>query len=361
MSEQSPQELSLKTAELLGRQLFSAFMNLSGYGREHPVTKKSIDALFSNLSELARQLYGLTLLLERDQLYAEKHPIGSRERARRLVGIFGDIGLESVSFEPEIDKNSLEEFLLILTTPKNFSSPEEIREELVRRGASRIRLNYVVFRKLTRDQHVSEGSEDPRLETDRIGTGDAAKAGQQTGAPVLQQPPAKTNGRPRATSPKLPERVLSAANIAYFLDREIKSAFRYQTVFSCAMVTIDAVHAPGKTDHMPDGAEISSLLPEFYELLFHVLRDLDLVGSLDRQHRTVPLIILPMTPHGNANVVRLRLSESLDNARFELNGETVRLKTTVTTLGFHPQTDKDIKGFLAKLREHHRETQDQNE
>jgi hypothetical protein len=217
MSEQSPQELSLKTAELLGRQLFSAFMNLSGYGREHPVTKKSIDALFSNLSELARQLYGLTLLLERDQLYAEKHPIGSRERARRLVGIFGDIGLESVSFEPEIDKNSLEEFLLILTTPKNFSSPEEIREELVRRGASRIRLNYVVFRKLTRDQHVSEGSEDPRLETDRIGTGDAAKAGQQTGAPVLQQPPAKTNGRPRATSPKLPERVLSAANIAYFL------------------------------------------------------------------------------------------------------------------------------------------------
>lgn len=356
MSEQSPQELSLKTAELLGRQLFSAFMNLSGYGREHPVTKKSLDALFSQVSELARQLDGLTVLLERDQLYAEKHPIGSRERARRLVGIFGDIGLESVSFEPEIDKNSLEEFLLMLTTPKSFSSPEEIREELARRGASRIRLNYVVFRKLTRDQHVGEGSEERRLETASSSAGDTAKAGQQT----LQPPPANIN-KTRASSPKLPERVLSAANIAYFLDREIKSAFRYQTAFSCAMITIDAVHAPGKTDHMPDGAEISSLLPEFYELLFHVLRDLDLVGSLDRKHRAVPLIILPMTPHGNANVARLRLSEALDNARFELNGEKVSLKSTVTTLGFHPQTDKDIKGFLAKLREHHRETQDRND
>jgi hypothetical protein len=361
MSEQSPQELSLKTAELLGRQLFSGFMNLSGYGREHPVTKKSIDTLFSQVSELARQFDGLTVLLERDQLYAEKHPIGSRERARRLVGIFGDIGLESVSFEPEIDKNSLEEFLLILTTPKNFSSPEEVREELARRGASRIRLNYVVFRKLTRDQHVGEGSDEHQLESAGSSSGGTTRTRRQTEAPELQQPPVSNDSKPRASSPKLPERVLSAANIAYFLDREIKSSFRYQTAFSCAMITIDAVHRPGKTDHMPDGAEISSLLPEFYELLFHVLRDLDLVGSLDRKHRAVPLIILPMTPHGNANVARLRLSEALDNARFEMKGETVSLKTTVTTLGFHPQTDKDIKGFLAKLREHHRETQDRSE
>jgi len=443
MSESVRHELSAQQAELLGRQLAAAFMNLNGYGPAHPMSERALDTLFESLTATMKELGSLTVLLDRGRLYFEKHAVGKKFNPARVISIFNDLGLESVLFEPGLSKSAFLDFMMTMADPESFPEVDDVKREMDRRKIEHIRLNYVVYRKVTSDQQVIAGGESghgavvpaelsPLLEkflgqvkadpteasrlltlatqlqesgaggdenlagafTDYIGrvshkllneqseeaagTATAAKRLQTIQRDLLEmmslrginkqlaadiemrlakdsvakeQP--QPSQAPGAPPPNWPERLMSAANMRFFLDREVRIALRYKTGFSCAWITVDRIVTAGLAARSPGIDERQQLLPAIYQLLIDLMRDLDLVGSLDAKNRAIPLIILPMTPHGNANVVRLRLEEALAAARFNLGGNAVRIESTVTTLGFHPETDKDLKGYLTKLRNLH--------
>ena len=439
----SESELSGRDAELLGRQVFTALMNLSGYGPEHPITRKAIDSAYAQLEEAAREHNGVTLLLDRDRLYLDNHPIGARFNPQRLIHLMGDLNLESVLFKADIEKDQLTTFLNLLAHPKQWPTLDDVRTELARHHIDSLKLNYVFYRKVTDDEEIVSSEEASResptssspvpedlsplladlmsrihenpTEAARLVTlaaelrdsdaGDddqlvqsltryigrlsrklAAEenAGRQSPdagqlaeqlktfqqelielmslrtvnarlARKVEEKLRQSNVKPAKPTQddSIPERVMNASSMAFFLNREVKCSLRYETPFSCAMITIDRITGAEGLARKPHQAEIDQLLPDLYRLLLRLLRDLDLIGSLDREHQAVPLIIMPMTPHGNANIVRLRLEEALDNARFEIQGQTVHLLPTVTTLGFKAATHKDLRGYMTHLRNNH--------
>jgi hypothetical protein len=441
MSRSAETELSGHDAELLGRQLFTSLMNLGGYGIEHPITDRAINETFARLEEAAKAHEGVTLLLDRDRLYLDKHPIGSRFNPQRLVKLMGDLNLESILFRPNITRDQLTAFLNILAHPKDWPTLDAVRTELSRRQVDGLKLNYVFYRKITDDEEIvsSDQAEDfsaegvaqqdlsplladlmsrihenpaeaARLVSLAAELGDAnagedeqlvqsltryigrlsRKLAAQDNAGCAPPEPArlkeqlqhfqqeliesmslrtvnarlartveerlnKANLRDEKPAPDhaIPERVMSASSMAFFLNREVKCALRYDTPFACAMITVDRIVGSDGQSRKPHRSELDQLLPELYRLLFRLLRDLDLIGSLDREHQAVPLILMPMTPHGNANIVRLRLEEALANARFELQGQTIQLLPTVTTMGFRAATHKDLRGYMTHLRNSH--------
>ncbi len=452
MSKSSETELSGHEAELLGRQLFTSLMNLSGYGTEHPITRRTINDTFAKLEEAAKAHDGVTLLLDRDRLYLDKHPIGYRFNPQRLVKLMGDLNLESVLFKPSISRDQLTVFLNILAHPKDWPTLDDVRTELTRRQIDGLKLNYVFYRKITDDEEIvssdqaeaysrdepaqrdlsplladlmSRIHENPaeaaRLVSLAAELGDSAadedeqlvqslsryigrlsrKLAAQANAGRASPNPAQlkeqlqefqqelietmslrtVNARlarivaerlSKATLPEekptpdqaIPERVMSASSMAFFLNREVKCSLRYDTPFACAMITVDRIVASdGKDPHprKPHRTEVNQVLPELYRLLFRLLRDLDLIGSLDREHQAVPMILMPMTPHGNANIVRLRLEEALANARFELQGQTIQLLPTITTLGFRAASHKDLRGYMTHMRNNHARARQAND
>lgn len=441
MSETNHNDLSGRDAELLGRQIFTAFMNLIGYGATHPMSEKAIDSAFAALEKAARKHDGITLLLDRDRLYLEKHSIGTRFNPQRLINVMGDVNLESVLFKPDIDKRQFTDFLSVLAKSSDWPTLDALRAELARRKVTDLKLNYVFYRKMTDDEQIVSGAQDqqpddvseeqedlsPLLadlmsrvhenpsEAARLvalaanlrdtDTGDdeqlvqsmtryiarlsrklAAEENAGRSSPDeadfkeqlhkfqqeliemmslhsvneklarrVERRLGQANLKPEmpVKEDAIPQRVMNASSMAFFLNREVKCSLRYETPFACAMVTIDQIVGSDGQPRNPHRTELDQLLPDVYRLLFRLLRDLDLIGSLDQEHRAVPLIIMPMTPHGNANIVRLRLEEALDNARFDLEGQTLRLLATVTTLGFHAATDKDLRTYMTKLRNNH--------
>ncbi len=446
MSEPVRHELSAQQAELLGRQLATAFMNLNGYGVEHPMSARSLDALYESLTAALKEHDSMTVLLDRGRLYFEKHAVGKKFNPGRVISIFNALGLESILFEPGLIQSAFLEFMMITADPESFPDVDDVKAEMTRRNIEHIRLNYIVYRKVTTDQQVVAGSEcesaatisaelSPLLEklmgsvkedpADALRLITLATSLRESGVgrnkelvdafadyigrishKLLNNQPAETADKasltdrlqtiqhdlveklslhginqelaaeveirlrqgarvdPQQAGPETesvfatwPQRLMSTTNLRFFLDREVRLALRYKSSFSCAWITIDRLAMAGQAARKPVPEELQHLLPGIYQLLINLMRDLDLVGSLDAKTRTIPLIILPMTPHGNANIVRLRLEEALAAARFSLDGRPARIETTVTTLGFHPETDKDLKGYLTKLRQHHRNNQ----
>lgn len=151
----------------------------------------------------------------------------------------------------------------------------------------------------------------------------------------------------------LPKSVLSSNNTTYFLQREIKSAGRYRTPFSCVMMTITAVRGDGEPWRRVEAKEIAEVLPEVFKVLTSHLRDLDFVGSFGSIDNTIPFIILPMTQGSGANAVKRRLADLLDGYRFTLGDRSVELHVVVSACGFDRNRTPDAKSYLQELRTRH--------
>ncbi|QKK02719.1 MAG: hypothetical protein HND55_08710 [Pseudomonadota bacterium] len=151
--------------------------------------------------------------------------------------------------------------------------------------------------------------------------------------------------------PPLPSGVLSVANTALFFKREIKSAQRYDTPFSIIKILPERLCLPEGGTRAVETAELAFLMPPLYELLIGQARDLDLVGSLDRKARAVPLLILPMTDQAGADIVRERLLGLLSTSVFRIPVGSFRLDATVTALGYDLGEKPEANAFLTQLRQ----------
>ncbi len=111
---------------------------------------------------------------------------------------------------------------------------------------------------------------------------------------------------------KLPPGILSANNIHFLLDREIKQHTRYNTPFASIMVTIEGVII-NDTTRRPSAEEINFILPGIFSTVKHVLRDIDLVGALSAPDERVVFALLAMTDGGGAEIARQRIIKKLES------------------------------------------------
>jgi len=144
------------------------------YDAGHPVVQKSIDETHAILTESLRRLSPLVILFYREQFFVEEEPFDSRLNTSRMADHFKKVGIESVSFDKGLGKTDLIELSRIFTDAKAYPSADLMKEELAKRHVSRVKINYIFYRKVTADDEIISKQE---LEKLKAGTPDGGSSG----------------------------------------------------------------------------------------------------------------------------------------------------------------------------------------
>jgi GGDEF domain-containing protein len=153
---------------------------------------------------------------------------------------------------------------------------------------------------------------------------------------------------------ELPKGVLNVNATLYFLEREIKRHQRYNTPFSCIIVTVPVVSATPGTVRTAGNKENKGLMPQILAHLRRVLRDLDIVGSLGLVSGDVPFIVLPMTEGPGAAKVVDRLKRELGAKVFVCEGERISGVFAISHASFDKTKMTGYRSFLELALSIHR-------
>ncbi len=151
---------------------------------------------------------------------------------------------------------------------------------------------------------------------------------------------------------KLPPGVLSANNMQFLVDRELKQHHRYHTPFSTIMLSLEGMLTKGKA-HRPTEAEFQLIIPKLFSVAKFILRDIDLVGTLGAPHEKTVFSLLAMTELKGATIAKERIMKKIASLQLK----TAEGKTTlITAASLHVPSEEekpDIKNFLADAFSNH--------
>lgn len=150
----------------------------------------------------------------------------------------------------------------------------------------------------------------------------------------------------------LPSGILSSNNIVFLLDREIKQNHRYKTPFSTIVISIKRLTDERDLEIVIDSKPV---LREIFLIVKKLLRDIDLIGSIDDLGKEYIFILLSMTDLEGAMVVKNRICDKIKNGKFRVNKEkvSVDLAISITT----PQNGiKNYRSYLELVRKNHEES-----
>lgn len=151
---------------------------------------------------------------------------------------------------------------------------------------------------------------------------------------------------------KLPPGVLSATNMQFLLDREIKQHHRYTTPFTTILLTVEGLRTEKET-RAPTGDETRAILPKLYSVAKHILRDIDLVGGLAGHEESAVFSILAMTEIEGAEIARERILEKIGSLKLKVkDGEAALLTASSVTA---PLSDKqqDVSSYVKSCLANH--------
>lgn len=154
MNTRTAKSIEPLQAELLARRISTAYANACSYGNDHPLTRRACDQAHDSLGEALERVPVITLVSDRGSLFVEKHPVGSRFNAGRLLKMFAETEIESVSFEAGIILADFCLLMRIFSDPSNHPEVTAAEKALSRHSVDSIRFNHIVYRKLTSDQKV---------------------------------------------------------------------------------------------------------------------------------------------------------------------------------------------------------------
>ncbi len=137
-----------------GRTLAMLLNRTMMYQASHPVIKQSINELLPIAERLLESISPLVFILNRGQFYIDEEPLDPRINVSRTVTLFKNSGLQSVSFEKGVTEGELSVFCELYASLTRSTSAEAIKDTLLKRGVFNIKINHVVFKKVTEDDQV---------------------------------------------------------------------------------------------------------------------------------------------------------------------------------------------------------------
>ncbi|MBN2188007.1 MAG: hypothetical protein JW699_01030, partial [Chitinispirillaceae bacterium] len=146
--------LAKKDIETLARQFNRVFGHAMMYGARHQMTIDSLKPFFTVLAVSLEKSPLLTITVERESIFLEGTSVDKIVNAKKLAAHFNKVGIQSLSFERGILENALAVFIEVTADAKKFPNAEGMKSELAKKGVKGVRLNYVVYRKITADEQV---------------------------------------------------------------------------------------------------------------------------------------------------------------------------------------------------------------
>jgi hypothetical protein len=152
---------------------------------------------------------------------------------------------------------------------------------------------------------------------------------------------------------KLPPGILSANNMQFLLDRELKQHYRYHTPFTTLLFTVVGLLS-GNGPRRPTRDELLFVLPNIYSVIRRSLRDIDLVGSIPATGEETVFSLLTMTGPEGATIVRQRIQKKIESLALKLHDAQFTLLAAISITSPPENTKKaDIRGFLELVSRNH--------
>lgn len=149
----------------------------------------------------------------------------------------------------------------------------------------------------------------------------------------------------------LPSSALGSNNMLFLINREIKQHIRYSTPFSSIMVSLTSVLQENES-RSPTEEEQNAVLPQLFTCVKTLLRDIDLIGTVDQYDTPIIFAILSMTDEKGAQIVRSRIKRKIEDSEFFTNETKVVVSAAVSVTVPDDET-KDLKSYLALTKKNH--------
>lgn len=146
--------IDLKQALQIARTFNLAFNNAFMFGGEHQTTKDSSAHFFAMLEQAFKMATIITISVERGSVYLENHCVDKLVSVTRIGSRFTKAGVQSVSFDSTTELHGVLTFFYMIGSLADFRDVATMQEYLRTNHVSGVRLNYVVYQKVTVDEAV---------------------------------------------------------------------------------------------------------------------------------------------------------------------------------------------------------------
>ena len=136
------------------RVLAQLFNRATMYHSSHPYVKQTIDDFHSGVEHILMSISPLVFLMNRDQFFIDKEPLPAGANVSRVMAHFNKVGIQSISFESGLEKSELRTFLDVFTSLDEYPNADEMKKALMARGVKHMKINHVIFKKVTEDEEV---------------------------------------------------------------------------------------------------------------------------------------------------------------------------------------------------------------
>jgi GGDEF domain-containing protein len=137
-----------------GRTIALMFNRSMMYQPNHPFVEQSIDMFQEGAMNLLDVISPLVFILNRDEFFVDEEPLDPRLNVGRLVMLFKNNGIQSLSIEPGIERREIKVFLEVFGNISKYSGAEGFKKAIFARGVTSIKVNHVRYKKVTDDDEV---------------------------------------------------------------------------------------------------------------------------------------------------------------------------------------------------------------
>lgn len=137
-----------------GRTIVLLFNRSMMYQPNHPFVEQSIDMFYKSALELLGKISPLVFILNREEFFVDEEPLDPRLNVSRLVSLFKNNGIQSISLEPGLERREVKVFLEILSNINKYDAAEGFKKAIFARGVTHFKINHVRYKKVTDDDEV---------------------------------------------------------------------------------------------------------------------------------------------------------------------------------------------------------------
>lgn len=146
--------IDLKQALQIARAFNLAFNNAFMYGGNHQTTKDSSALFFRVLQTIFDTAGSITVSVERGSVFIENHCVDKVVSVQRLMSRFTKTGVQSVTFDRDASQESVQALYYVMGSLAEFHRVDEMQAYLRDARISGVKINYVVYQKVTLDDTV---------------------------------------------------------------------------------------------------------------------------------------------------------------------------------------------------------------
>ncbi len=124
------------------------------YHKSHPMVIESIKEVCRIAEMIFVKISPLVFILNRQQFYIDEEQLDPRINTKRVATLFKSHKIQSISFDNGLSPSELDIFIDIFSSLKMSMDAEYIKKVLFSRGAFNIKINHVLYKKVTEDDQI---------------------------------------------------------------------------------------------------------------------------------------------------------------------------------------------------------------